>query len=40
LLRDWVDDEAAAPSDLDALAMPDEAAWASARTPFLLYRPR
>ncbi len=40
LLREWVDDAAAAPGDLDALAMPDEVAWASARAPFLLYRPR
>ncbi len=27
LLREWVDDPAATPADLDALALPDEAAW-------------
>jgi uncharacterized protein YbbC (DUF1343 family) len=37
LLREWVDDPAAAPGDLDALALPDERAWAEARRPFLLY---
>ncbi|HEX9948156.1 MAG TPA: DUF1343 domain-containing protein [Allosphingosinicella sp.] len=36
-LRSWVDDAAAAPGDLDALALPDEAAWLEARRPFLLY---
>ena len=36
-LRDWVDDAAAAPGDLDALAGPDEAAWEEERCPFLLY---
>ena len=37
LLRGWVDDPAATPADLDALAGPDEAAWRSARQAVLLY---
>jgi uncharacterized protein YbbC (DUF1343 family) len=37
LLRDWVDDPAARPGDLEALTAPDEAAWAEARQDFLLY---
>jgi len=37
LLREWVDDAAALPGDLDALTMPDEAAWAQARAPHLIY---
>ncbi|HEX5377977.1 MAG TPA: DUF1343 domain-containing protein [Phenylobacterium sp.] len=37
LLREWVDDAAAAPSDLDALAAPDEAAWIAERQAFLRY---
>ena len=37
LLREWVDDDTAAPADLDAITTPDEAAWADARKPFLLY---
>jgi uncharacterized protein YbbC (DUF1343 family) len=36
-LREWVDDAAAAPADLDASALPDEEAWREARRPFLLY---
>ena len=36
-LREWVDDVAAGPGDLDALALPDEAAWEAERKPFLLY---
>ena len=36
-LREWVDDPAAAPGDLDALTRPDEEAWAEERRPFLLY---
>ncbi|HEV2745994.1 MAG TPA: DUF1343 domain-containing protein [Allosphingosinicella sp.] len=36
-LREWVDDPAAAPPDLDALTAPDEASWADQRRPFLLY---
>ena len=38
LLREWVDDPAAQPADLDALAQPDEAAWLETRRHFLLYR--
>ena len=37
LLREWVDDEGAAPGDLDALTQPEERAWEEARRPFLLY---
>lgn len=36
-LRDWVDDAAAAPGDLDALTTPDEQAWAAVRAPHLMY---
>ncbi|WP_309623161.1 DUF1343 domain-containing protein [Novosphingobium sp.] len=36
-LRDWVDDAAAQPGDLEARAAPDEAAWAEAVKPLLLY---
>jgi uncharacterized protein YbbC (DUF1343 family) len=36
-LRAWVDDAAATPQDLDALAVPDEAAWRDERRGFLLY---
>ena len=36
-LRDWVDDPAASPGDLDAVAGPDEGAWVEEREPFLLY---
>jgi uncharacterized protein YbbC (DUF1343 family) len=36
-LREWVDDFAATPGDLDALAKPDEAAWARERRDCLLY---
>jgi uncharacterized protein YbbC (DUF1343 family) len=38
LLRRWVDDPAAAPSDLDAIAKPDEDAWSAARDSVLIYR--
>ena len=38
LLRHWVDDPAAAPADLDALATPDERAWREEREDLLLYR--
>lgn len=38
LLREWVDDAAATPADLDALAAPDEQTWREEREPFLLYR--
>jgi len=37
LLREWVDDPAAQPGDLDAIAIPDEQAWEEERRPFLLY---
>ena len=37
LLREWVDDPAATPADLDALTVPDEQAWLEARRPHLLY---
>ncbi|ATY31648.1 exo-beta-N-acetylmuramidase NamZ family protein [Sphingomonas psychrotolerans] len=36
-LREWVDGADALAGDLDALTLPDEAAWAEARRPFLLY---
>ncbi len=36
-LREWVDDAAALPGDLDALAGADEAAWAETIRPYLLY---
>jgi uncharacterized protein YbbC (DUF1343 family) len=38
LLRKWVDDPAALPGDLDALAKADEEAWAEERESVLLYR--
>jgi uncharacterized protein YbbC (DUF1343 family) len=37
LLRQWVDDDDADPSDLDAFARPDEAAWRSERASYLIY---
>jgi uncharacterized protein YbbC (DUF1343 family) len=37
LLRDWVDDPAATPADLDALATADETAWQAERQASLLY---
>jgi uncharacterized protein YbbC (DUF1343 family) len=37
ILREWVDDSAAQAGDLDALALPDEAAWESDRADHLLY---
>ena len=36
-LRLWVDDAAATPVDLDAVALPDEQAWVEERRPYLLY---
>ena len=36
-LREWVDDAAAHPSDLDALTRPDETSWAQERQPYLVY---
>ena len=37
LLRRWVDDPAATPADLDAMATPDETAWRAERQQVLLY---
>ncbi len=37
LLREWVDDAAAHPGDLDALTIPDERDWAEQRKPYLAY---
>lgn len=37
LLREWVDDPAAAPGDLEALAQPDERTWRAACQAVLLY---
>jgi uncharacterized protein YbbC (DUF1343 family) len=37
LLRQWVDDPAAQPADLEALAAADETAWRQERDAFLLY---
>lgn len=37
LLREWVDDSAAKPEDLDQLTIPDESSWLEERTPYLLY---
>jgi uncharacterized protein YbbC (DUF1343 family) len=37
LLRQWVDDAAATPADLDAIAQLDEAAWREERREFELY---
>ena len=36
-LRQWVDDAAAVPGDLDALAWQDEEGWRAERAPYLLY---
>jgi uncharacterized protein YbbC (DUF1343 family) len=36
-LRRWVDDDAATPADLDALALADEREWLGERESFLLY---
>ena len=38
LLRQWVDDSAAGPAELDILAAHDEVAWLSERESVLLYR--
>jgi len=38
LLRRWVDDRAAAPADLDALAGADERTWIAEREDVMLYR--
>jgi uncharacterized protein YbbC (DUF1343 family) len=37
-LRHWVDDAAASPADLDALASADERAWVEQRADVLIYR--
>lgn len=37
LLREWVDDMASDPGDLDKLTLPDEQAWEAERRSFLLY---
>ncbi len=37
LLREWVDDPAATPTDLDALSRADEEGWGMARREFFLY---
>lgn len=37
ILREWVDDPAATPADLDAIAVADEAAWQETSREFLLY---
>jgi len=37
LLREWVDDAAASPADLDIMTVPDEEAWREQRAPFLRY---
>jgi len=36
-LREWVDDAAAAPGDLDSATRADESAWEETRRPFLRY---
>jgi uncharacterized protein YbbC (DUF1343 family) len=38
LLREWVDDTAAAPADLEQLAGADETAWQMERQQFLIYQ--
>jgi len=37
LLREWVDDAAATPADLDTLTIPDERDWEEQRKAYLLY---
>jgi uncharacterized protein YbbC (DUF1343 family) len=37
LLREWVDDAAATPDDLDTLTTPDERDWEEQRKPYLRY---
>ena len=37
ILREWVDDAGTKAGDLDAVARPDEAAWAEERRPYLIY---
>lgn len=38
LLREWVDDPAATPADLERAVFADEQAWTATREPFLRYR--
>jgi uncharacterized protein YbbC (DUF1343 family) len=37
MLREWVDDNSAAPADLDGVTIPDERAWLEQRRDFLIY---
>ena len=37
LLREWVDDAAATPADLDSMAEPDENTWREQRREWMLY---
>ena len=37
LLREWVDDAAATPGDLDAMTIPDEQQWTAESQRFRLY---
>ena len=37
LLREWVDDPAATPADLEAITRADEVAWEAERRPYLIY---
>ncbi len=37
-LREWVDNPASTPADLDAIALQDEADWIEVRKPFLIYK--
>jgi uncharacterized protein YbbC (DUF1343 family) len=37
LLKEWVDDNAATPQDLEALTTTDERAWLAERQPYLRY---
>ena len=37
LLREWVDNPASTPAELDAITLADEQAWIAERAPFLLY---
>jgi hypothetical protein len=37
LLRQWVDDHAAMPDDLNAMAILDEKSWQDERAPILIY---
>jgi hypothetical protein len=40
LLREWMDDAASTPQDLDALAMSDEYAWLNEREALALLKSR